>query len=630
MIQSASPEQKGVIYYNEGEGALLVNASAGSGKTFVLTERVRYLLTSKEGKFKILCLTFTNKAAEEMKSRLSELPDISERAFIGTLHSFALDILTSRRNEIGYEEVPHILERESDRIQILKEIFFENIAFRDFISNKDSKEINDLLYRALNLISEGKKQLKFPDDNSLVDKWDHNAIELYEKYNESLKSQNLIDYDDILLLAWKILINNPSVSNLYRKIFKYILVDEAQDLSYAQYELIRAICGDELKNVFMVGDPNQAIHGYAGASKKYMEQHFVNDFGAKVINLIYNYRSSEAILKIAERITQTGSNTQVQAYFTGYSEVRSFENEDDEATWILSNVKKILNKKEIQGEIVNIEDIAVLARNKYVFNTLISKLEEDPLLKNNYYIKKGSDSLLPESVLMTKFDLGTRLLSNPKDLIHYRQLMQAIKKEGINVTPSSVLSQAGIKTLTNLFSAIPSKCADTLIKAWKILDDNINNFSTALNALKDYAKENESENLELISLDIASWSDTWEKYIRNSSKQNRSVSDFRRFAAMGGSSIKNNNGLVLSVVHMVKGLEFHTVFLMGMNEGTFPDYRAVKKGGAALSEEHNTAYVAVTRAKRQIFISYPQNKMMPWGDKRFQQPSRFIENILNR
>lgn len=628
MKNNISQEQLGIISFNDGEGALLVNASAGSGKTFVLTERVRYLLTEKPGKFKVLCLTFTNKAAEEMKQRLSDVQDINDRAFIGTLHSFALEILTSRRNEIGYDEVPHILERESDRLQILKEIIYENPELRSLVKNRESKEINELLNRGLKLISDGKKQLKNSDDPSLQNSWDSDVIYLYEKYNERLRSQNLIDYDDILFLAWKILINNPSVSSLYRKIFKYILVDEAQDLSFAQYEIIKAICGSESNNIMMVGDPNQAIHGYAGASKVYMQEYFVKDFNATVMNLMFNYRSSKAVLNIANQIMPTSSDANLPAFYDGYSQILAFEDENAEAEWIVFNIKSLIDNTGKNEERITIEDICVLARNKYVFNTLVEHLENDERLKNNFYIKKGSDSLLPESGMMKKYDLGTKLLSNPKDLVHFNQLIQLVKKDGKNELNIHHSDVDGMNTLKIIYDKNITVCDEALLNAWEKLNENINNFSSALDEIRKYANTKKDENSELILLDVESWQATWDQYIRNSAKSNRSVSDFRRYAAMSGGLKTQKNGLTLSVVHMAKGLEYHTVFLMGMNEGTFPDFRAVRDGGTALNEEQNTAYVAVTRAKRQLFISYPKNKKMPWGDFRYQEPSRFIRTLL--
>lgn len=626
MKSKASDEQQKIITYNAANGALLVNAAAGSGKTFVLTERVRYLLTEKKGKFKVLCLTFTNKAAEEMKVRLGDVENITERAFIGTLHSFALEVLIARRNDIGYDDIPHIIERESDRMQILKDILLENIEFREYITNQDEKQLTELLSSGLNLISESKKQLLFPDDERLFQKWDSDTILLYKEYNEKLKSQNLIDFDDILLLAWSIFINNPSAASLYRKIYKYILVDEAQDLSFAQYEMIKAICGNELRNVFMVGDPNQAIHGYAGASKEFMQKHFVKDYNAEVLNLKYNYRSSEAIIRIAEAIAPK-SNSNSNAFYKGNCEILNFENEELEAEWIIKMIKELIKSGKYEGEIFSIDDIAVLARNKYVFNVLINKLDNDEQLKNNYHIKKGSDSLLPESVIMKKFDLGTRLLSNPRDNVHLNQLVELFNKEkqSIRSTDNSNFTD-GIILLQSLLKGNKKDDTKILLDAWKILNVNINKFSESLSIIRDYAIKQKDENAAIIMNDIEAWAETWKKYIKNSTS--RSIADFRRFAAMGGTSLNKYKGFTLSVVHMVKGLEYHTVFLMGMNDGTFPDYRAVKQGEKAILEEQNTAYVAVTRAKRQLFITYPLQKKMPWGDIKNQIPSRFIKQMI--
>ena len=255
---------------------------------------------------------------------------------------------------------------------------------------------------------------------------------LFQDYNRRLREQNAIDYDDILLYAHRILLR-PSIANIYRRTYHYILIDEAQDLNFAQYNIIKTICGDNHKNVLMVGDPKQAIYGFNGSSPVYMQNHFVEDFEAekKVIN--FNYRSSKAVLSLAEKIQPNGgvgSN-----FFEGISKIKEFENEESEAEFIVSNIKYWLKKgfyeedsKEIK-EPISFKNIAVLGRNKFVFAALIKLLETEPELKSHYYLKKGLEKFEPESGFFKLFDLGTRILVNPKANLHFSQIEELLKTQ---------------------------------------------------------------------------------------------------------------------------------------------------------------------------------------------------------
>jgi len=625
MKYKLSPEQEKVITFNDGNGPLVVNAAAGSGKTLVLTERVRYLLSTKGGKFRILCLTFTNKAAEEMKERLNDISELEARSFIGTLHSFALTILIDRRHDIGYAEVPQIVEKESDRLQILKTIIREHPFLLNFTSEMTETEISGFIKHGLEIISEGKRQLKQPRDENFPESQREEVKVLFEEYNSKLKSQNLIDYDDILLKAWSILNTYPSTARLYRKIFKYIMIDEAQDLSFAQYELIKVICGNELNNVFMVGDPNQAIHGYAGASKEYMQKYFIEDFKAKVLSLKYNYRSAKRIIEIAKIINPTVTpNT--DAFYEGDTDVKCFRDEKSEAEWIINKIKAIIQQKVINGEEISLCDIAIIARNRFIFNVLIESLDSDDELKNSYSVKRAVDPLSTESHIMKLFDLSTRILCNPKDTIHLRQLISGVQKYEPKLSKKVISSSlSGIDILSALMSEINDSKISLLYDALKSVNQKINKLPEALETLKKIADLHNYDDGILICADVNEWTSVWKKYVR--SGNNHSLADFRSFAAMSGRIVQKADAITLSVVHMVKGLEFHTVFLMGMNEGVFPDYRAIKSGGRQLDEEQNTVYVAVTRAKRQLYISYPKSRYIPWGDFKPQDPSRYLKNI---
>lgn len=622
--QLLSKEQEDIVFYNDGEGAVLVQASAGSGKTRILTERVRYLLTEKKDKFfSVLCLTFTNKAAQEMKDRLNGISKLSERAFIGNFHEFCLKIVRSQYPKLGFSEPPHIFD-ESDCKKILEEVLLNNPSLNDKYQVHEAKDEEDrrykqrqLLFKCTDFISNQKRKLidEIPDLETNYNNWGEQNTLLYQDYNRRLREQNAMDYDDILLYAYRILLN-PMASNIYRRTYQYILIDEAQDLSFAQYNIIKTICGETHKNVLMVGDHKQSIFSFTGASPDFMQKYFVNDFGAKEIVIEKNYRSANKILSLAEEIKPNGGVG--KNYFEGICEIKDFENEDTEAQFIISEIKTIIKKgfyeeKEIK-EPITYKNIAILARNKYVFSRVMKMLDEDEQLKNHYYLKKGLEKFEPESTFFKLFDLGTRIIVNPNDRLHFQQLQELLKLE-------IPFSNNYFESLVSFES--PDKNIVLLVQYWNHLKNNPKSLGWVLEQIKqnfDTLSNDEIEK-EILNFDLVELNKLWNTFIRKEVSDNQSLSNFRYFLALNNTK-ENKDEITLATIHTTKGLEFEVVFLIGMNEGVFPDYRA--KSETALKEEKNNLYVAVTRAKRILHITYPKLKMMPWGEKK-QSLSSFLQ-----
>ncbi len=241
-------------------------------------------------------------------------------------------------------------------------------------------------------------------------------------------------------------------------------------------------------------------------------------------------------------------------------------------------------------------------------------------------LKKGAEGLTAESTLMKIFDLGARLVANPQGEVYLQQLCVILDCHPLPAT------SGGLEFLDSLKSEIKSKditssSYNILLQSWRVIDKKVSNFSSALDLIEskltDIENENERSNAQN---DITEWRSAWSEYIRNTPANNKSLADFRRYTAMGFSKAAvTNNQLTLATVHTSKGLEFDIVFLMGMTEGTFPDYRA--KTRQASEEEKNNAYVAITRARRHIYISYPRKKMMPWNAEKKQSKSRFLNEL---
>lgn len=615
------------------EGAQLVLASAGSGKTRVLTERIRYLLEHRKAHYKVLGLTFTNKAAEEMRERLADIPDLPDQAYIGTIHSFCQMIIESHGHTIGYERPPVIMERESDRLELMEQVLIHNpILFRHYQSISEQKDKRNYLFNLLTFISRRKREL--PGAEQRLDDMDieDNAAMAFREYNERLAGQVTIDFDDILLLAYRILTERPQVARLYTRTYQYICVDEAQDLNEAQYALIQILAADK-GNILMVGDPNQAIYGFNGSDRRFMLEYFPRDFQVEQFNMRENYRSTKAVIHAANTLFPN-SMDEARAPLQGLCEVRPMETEDEEAAWVVDKIKELLQLKrhpEIDGNI-SLSRMAVLARNRYVFMPLEKHLDDGNI---PFYLKRTGSAWEMESDLGRIFDLGLRILVNPKDRLHKGQLREFLGITGAH----SVEPVNGLDQLRSMGDRITGSRRDDfgiLLKAWQMVDDDVNHFPQSLASVRDYftqkAEKSDAAAPEyaLVIQDLDYLSDAWRKYTQGNPMDRRSLGHFRNQMAMGLTSPRDKQtGLALATVHAAKGLEFDIVFIMGMVEGTFPDYRAVRQSGKALEEEKNEAFVAMTRAKRFLFITWPKAKFMPWDQSArvSQRMSRFLSGL---
>jgi len=638
MKQSLSKEQEDIAFFNDCEGAILVEASAGSGKTRILTERVRYLLTKKADKFfSVLCLTFTNKAADEMQERLEDVPKLTQRAFIGNFHEFCLNqIIRKQRNQIGLEEMPHIFD-ENDKKKIIEEVISMNEDLKktyEFSEVKEpqerAKKQRDLISKCINFISDAKRKLTIvPEHVTNWKGWGEKNTFLYKNYNYNLENQNAIDYDDILLYAYRILTERPPIAKMYRRLFQYILVDEAQDLNYAQYQILRIICGVDHKNLMMVGDPKQAIYAFNGASPDFMQKDFVNDFQAKKMIIAHNYRSSTKVLELAHHIRPNGGIS--NNYFDGIREIKSFHDEKEEAKWIIETVRKWIAQHAYQepnkniNVPINFDNIAILSRNRYVFKELINQLEADETLNDKYYLRKSSEQYDPSSSIIKIFDWGLRIIVNPLDVLHFNQIYQLLNIE----FPIRDITRIDALLSIDSNSKIPKKFKTQLsliVTAWKDIYTKFQRFDLTLKNLRNKIEGLDIPNEEKLAIDfdLLELDRLWKGFLTNTPSNNQNLANFRYFLAMR-SIEQNKKGLTLATVHTVKGLEFEIVFLLGMNNGVLPDYRAKTK--KELSEERNNAYVAVTRAKKCIYVTYPLSRMMPWKEPKNQQPSTFFNNF---
>ncbi|MBW6492893.1 MAG: ATP-dependent helicase [Lentimicrobium sp.] len=601
-----SDKQKKIVFAENGP--IYVKASAGSGKTRVLTKRVQYLL-SKTNK-KILALTFTNKAGEEIKERLSDISEIEKRIFVGTFHSFCQSILENHGNLIGLAKMPHIFEDEIDRLELVEQAIKQTPSYAVKYKRQDKKDQTNFRYHVLNFISKVKREL-IADSELKQHTNDENLVLLYQNYQDILRTQNAIDFDDLLLLAHSLLVNYPKTAALYRRSYFAICIDEAQDLNNAQYHLLLALANGEFTNIMMVGDPNQSIFHFNGSSPDYMDKQFVRDFNPAPFELNENYRSSISVLSAAKKIIPEADDI-AGIVKEGVFEIHCLDDENTEAQWVVSKINELIALKQhsdIEGDIAY-EKIAVLARNKYVFNELEAQLN-DSGLPFNYKMNPGVIQF--ESDLMKIFDLALRIRMNPQDSLHEEKLLNRLKiKKEDNMNLDTIIPQ--------IIGGLNEKIIKLVIE----LNDDGSNIKQALEGFRgnlDIEDENEKT---MIFNDINELLKHWYNYAKKT--DNKSLHQFKNSMAMGQTHpLTQHSGITLSTVHTMKGQEFDIVFIIGMDDETFPDYRAVRSGGIEMIQEKNNLYVAFTRAKRFLYVTWPQKRMMPWGDYRTRRISRFLK-----
>ena len=625
-----SKDQDAVVHANIGK-PMQVLAAAGSGKTRVLTERVRYLVenTRKDG---VIALTFTNKAAGEMLARLEDLKDLSERCWIATIHAVAQRILDQYGHTIGLPSELHIYERDQDRktvfLQSLRESDIDIDAFLNVGDDKTRKDRERIIQNYLEQFSVVKRELFSEEEIKEKFASDESFWHIFQEYQGALVRGGGLDFDDILVYAHRILMEQAWCGQIYRAKYKHLCIDEAQDLNKAQYEFIKALCGDQIKSVMMVGDPDQMIYGFNGSSAEYLCKHFLHDFRPAVFFLKENFRSSRSVIRLANKL-KPGSQVETDFVLNGRSEIQTFLDEEAEASWICDKVSGLVSQKtdiEIEGEI-SFSNMVVIGRNRFVFLKLENMLNKRGI---PYSLKKSERQAEPTSLFGKVLDLAIRVRINPKDWVDGKKLCTALK-----IAPPS--SWGGDNLLLELAKAtrqstvsLPNVQAELLesIQALDLEQPKIpkfcDNFAQVIKGLGNVPFLGEDNELELSLQELQDFRKCWTTFKRKGLGE--SLPSFRNAIALGQVADDfNPSGLTLSSVHTMKGLEKDIVFLMGMCEGVFPDYRAISKKD--LDEELNSAFVAVTRAKRWIYISCPLSRMMPWGNSKQQQVSRFVKAL---
>jgi len=614
-----SPDQKRAVDHTNG--ALLVVAGPGSGKTRVLTERIRRLLGEEKGHFQILALTFTNKAANEMTERLQDIPNIAERAFIGTLHKFCMEVLAKRGKPVGIDGLPQIFSASQDRRSILTRAINDDPELLHQLKlagdhREQVKRIDSWLRKIIQYKSQLLRSIEIDDE---IDR------KIFEGYQAELLASGAVDFDDLLLLSYQLFEERPKIADFYRRLYRFICIDEAQDLNGAQYGVLRALCGDEYKNVMMVGDKKQSIYGFNTADPRYMDE-FTNDFDAMVIELHENFRSSRAVVEAAKKLDSAYLAEVDKLPIKGTVELLIGENEDDEAKLVLQKINELCkNGHPDVEEPIRLESCAVLGRTRYTLLKIEEKLRE----QNLPYYKQLKADHESESNLALEFELCLRLLVNPKDQLHLDVLQKKWGIESLAQKAKEKRAVSGLEFIAHLASQSIDKKAIVITKATSELlaSNGIIRMPNALDILDEYGKNSADEDdKRAIWEDIKVLRGEWNRFLRIERESANDLASFLTHMALGTMQQPRQDGLALLTVHSSKGLEFDVIFVVGMSDGTFPDYRA-NQNGKTKAEEKRNAFVAVTRSKRLLYLSYPQSKIMPWGSPRNQIPSPFLKDM---
>lgn len=616
-IDNLNNKQKEAVLYNDGP--LLIIAGAGAGKTKTLTTKIAYLIEEGYARpYNILAITFTNKAAKEMKDRLNLLiGNQAKNIQVSTFHSFGLKLLRENYQALGYESNFVIMDSD-DSLTVVKKILKD--------MNCDPKTYNPRAIR--NKISSCKNEMATPQvyEKYAISEYEKVVLKVYEKYEEKLRKNNSVDFDDLLLLPIKLFKENPDILEDYQNLYQYILIDEYQDTNEAQYILTKMI-SEKNRRITCVGDDSQSIYSFRGANYKNI-LNFEKDYkDAKTILLEENYRSTSTILDAANQVIKNNKQRKDKNLWTsrGAGEkikyYRAF-NERDEAQYVIRRVKELVNKG------AEYKDIAVLYRT----NAQSRVIEEEMLKENMPYRVIGSFYFYSRKEIKGLIAY-LRLIHNSKDNVSLLRVINTPKR-GIGLKTIENLTEKADIAGTSIYEAITSgkelEFKEMIEKLKKLseeltLTELIDKVLDASGMRKDLESEQSLEaeirleNLEEFKSITKSFEEkeglvSLEEFLLEISL----ISDVEEYK-------DDPNRISLMTVHSVKGLEFAHVFVVGMEEGIFPHVNSLMEN-SELEEERRLCYVAITRAKDDLHLINARHRVL-FGNEQVNPVSRFVGEI---
>lgn len=597
------------------DGPVLVMAGAGSGKTKVLTTRIAYLIEEGIPSYNILAITFTNKAAAEMRDRVSNLiGDVS--SFIGTFHSLGVRIIRENHDILGLPNNFTIIDSD-DTNTIIKKLLKE--------MNLDSKQYSPSYVR--NRISFIKNQMLTDGEldrlfNTPMDKV---VVEVYHRYNNKLKTSASVDFDDLLLLPVNLFKERKDILEYYQDKYRYILIDEYQDTNPVQYKL-SVMLSNKYKNIFVVGDMNQSIYAFRQADFRNISN-FEKDFkGAKVIKLEHNYRSTNNILSAANEVIKHNTERKDLKLFSDNGDgvkikyMRAYD-EKHEIALVIDEIKHLLS------EGYKNEDIAILYRT----NAQSRAIEDVFLAKGIPYKVFGSYYFYNRKEIKDLISY-LRLIYNPHDEISLRRVINTPKR-GIGESAIAAIEERAKQQNISMFDALETRKE---LEFKEIIEDLIKRSeSLSLTELIDEVLERSDMKKELESskaledeirlenlMEVKSITASFEE--RTGSANLGDFLEEVSLIADISNHTEDGDVVTLMTLHSAKGLEFPVVFLVGMEEGLFPHNMSLMENN--LEEERRLCYVGITRAKERLYLTNAKRRML-YGKENMNIPSRFISEI---
>ncbi|OGV55727.1 MAG: hypothetical protein A2017_03335 [Lentisphaerae bacterium GWF2_44_16] len=637
ILEQLNPEQREAA--KTIKGPVLVLAGAGTGKTRVITYRIAYMLRHGIPPENILGMTFTNKAAREMKERLASLVSENDAAKVtlGTFHSFCARLLRKEIRIMGFTPNFTIAD-DSDQAGIIKQAQAElGLSKREEIP----------VERVLWFIGNAKDNLRTPRmaKNAADMDFDVLASAVYERYQQILENQNMLDFDDLLFFVYRMWNENPEILKKYQNIYKYILVDEYQDTNMVQFEMLRMLAGNAM-NICAVGDDDQSIYGWRGAKVENIirfPEHFPN---TKLIKLEQNYRSTNKILGSANKIISCNPGRYEKSLWSNQGEgenlkVLQLRGEEEEAAFIADAISEVVSTQDI-----DYNDIAILYRSNH-----LSRLIEQSLRKSQipYKLVGGQEFFKRKEIRDAAAYL--KIIVNPKDDQSLLRIL-GVPSRGLGdkvVESLKVLQRSVFLSFTELLSEkaflekLSSKARDAasafsncINKYREIfsrpgdLYQNVNDYLLEVGylngLLKIYKDRKEAEKRQENVCEFINAIAQYEQRYQGKPYLFEFLESFALLDENDKTEEEENSGnaVILTTVHAAKGLEFPYVFIIGMEHNIFPHERSIKEGST--EEELRLFYVALTRAKNNLTITHSGSRMR-YGTPSSQRPSVFLSYL---
>ncbi|MBO5277864.1 MAG: DNA helicase PcrA [Lachnospiraceae bacterium] len=632
IYESLNPVQQEAVYHTEGP--VLILAGAGSGKTRVLTHRIAYLIEEMGvNPWNIMAITFTNKAAEEMRERVDKIVGFgSESIWVSTFHSTCVRILRRYIDRLGFDNNFTIYDTDDQKTLI------KDVCKRLDIDTKTYKERNIMA-----AISKAKEEMITPEEyllNAGGDYAQKKMAGIYQEYQKQLKKNNALDFDDLLCKTVELFEYNPDVLEYYQNRFRYIMVDEYQDTNTVQFRFI-SMLAKKYKNLCVVGDDDQSIYKFRGANIQNILGYEKVFPEAKVIKLEQNYRSTGNILNAANMVIRNNKGRKDKTLWTDREEGEKLklcqcETGYEEAERIVAEIKQL-----VAGGTYRYSDCALLYRT----NAQSRILEEQFVRENipykvvggvNFYARKEIKDLL----------CYLKTIDNGRDDLAVRRIIN-VPKRGIGATTIDRVQEYAAEHEMSFYDAlrmaeqIPSlgRAASRIIPfvnqiqvlRSKLEFMSLKDFMEEIIASIEYEKEYENEDAEEVAARMENVDELISKLADyEESEEQPTLSGFLEEVALIAdidSLDDSSNRVVLMTLHSAKGLEFPKVFLCGMEDGLFPSYMCITSDDPSdLEEERRLCYVGITRAMDSLTISFAKQRMIR-GETQWNKPSRFLKEI---